>query len=203
MSPLWVPGLGRPIAEDGARFAAPADQPAFGEWLTLASRCFTTAQNLAGMGTAAGVNGSWYAANCPLAFPFILDEAVTVYQLGWVNGGTITPINIDIGVYDDSWVRKVSAGSTANSGPSTWQFVNVADTLLPRGKYYLVMCASATTANNINVFNNIGGQNALALLGAQDSATTAFPLPDPLTNMAQAATATNMPQMAMAIRALI
>lgn len=141
-------------------------------------------------GVTGSTNAPWFSANDPAAYPFRLGEAAVVTHLGWLNGSAAGG-NVDIGVYSTSWVRLVSAGSTGGSGNSAWQWVNVTDTALPAGQYYLVMSRDNTTANRCFRWANTQSDAMLAMLGTYSSATDAFPLPDPLTNMALTTTVTN------------
>ena len=180
----------------------PGELPALSEILTLASPCFSMGEVLR-TSNAQVTSQAWYAANRPAAFPFVLNEGMTVYKLGWLNGSSAAA-NVDIGIYDSAWNRKVSAGSTAQSGGNQIQEVDVADTYLPRGSYYVAMVVSDATVNRIQAYTvaSMGlGINALA--GTKDSGTTALPLPDPLTNMVVAATITNVPIIYIAGRVLL
>ena len=136
---------------------------------------------------------AWAGANDVVAIPFRLFTGMTVYQLGtWNGSGTMTD-SFDIGIYDTAWNRKVSKGGTARSGVSSAQWVDVTDTYLPPGKYYLAMSNNGTTANNSRNINGATSVGVQALLGVMDSATAAYPLPDPLTNMAAASIFTSLP----------
>jgi hypothetical protein len=153
---------------------------------------------------ASAASGStlWPSANKPIAVPFRVFVGMTVYQLGWVNGsGTMTD-SFDIGVYDASWNRKVSGGGTARGTLSTTQWVDVTDTFLQVGKYYLVGAGNGITAGQFTSYISVSGQTVTlnASLGFFDSATNAYPLPDPLTNMVACATFTGVPMMAIAAR---
>jgi hypothetical protein len=159
---------------------------------------------IANMVTATANNGStvWPSANKPVAIPFRVFVGMTVYQLGWQNGTGIMTDSFDIGVYDASFNRKVSGGGTARSGASAIQWVDVTDTFLQVGKYYLVGAGNNTTANQFTDFMSGSGWTvtANAALGFQDSATNAYPLPDPLTNMVACATFTAIPLMMIGAR---
>ncbi len=151
-------------------------------------------------GTGAS-SGAWFVANKPVAIPFRLSTYATVYQLGWRNGSGTMADSIDVGIYDTSWVRKISTGSTARSGASSVQWVNVADTALAPGDYYLVGANNGTSANNqVFLLSTASTAVLMAALGLFDSATNAVPLPDPLTNMVAAATITRIPSLLIACR---
>lgn len=145
---------------------------------------------------AGRIGAAWPSANKPVAIPFRLSQGCTVVQLGWVNGGGTMTDSVDIGIYDTGWNRLVSGGGAARSGASAWQWADVADTELSPGKYYLAMSNNGTTANNVQFFgtgSNWGQTITLAWLGCYDSATDAYPLPNPLTNMVAVATFPRMP----------
>jgi hypothetical protein len=166
-----------------------------------ASPEFGVANMIAATANGAATN-AWPSANKPVAIPFRVFIGMSVYQLGWLNGsGTMTD-GFDIGVYDASWNRKVSGGGTTRSGASTVQWVDVTDTFLPVGKYYLVGAGNGTTASQFQNYMSSSGYTAAynSFLGIQDSATNAYPLPDPLTNMVPCATFTVIPRMMMAAR---
>lgn len=145
-------------------------------------------------------SGAWVSANDPVAIPFRTSEGLVVAALGWKNGSSATTDSCDLGVYDVSWNRKVSTGGTARSGSSAWQWTDVTDTPLAAGEYYLVMSNNGTTVNNCAFINSLSSAPFMAYMGCQDSATDAYPLPDPLTNMAAAATFTRIPAVALATR---
>lgn len=137
-------------------------------------------------------SGTWASANKPCAIPVTFDTDVTVYKLGWFNGSAAGD-NVDVGIYDLLWNRKISTGSTGGVGNSVLQSVDVTDTLLPAGRYYVVISRDTTTANRHLLMNHAASAPMMALAGVKDSATNAFPLPDPLTNMVDAATFTRVP----------
>lgn len=142
------------------------------------------------------------AANDPWALPFRLSQGMVVTELltwsGSAGGG-----NVDLGIYTSAWARLVSAGSTAASASNAIQVINVTDTdLSPGVLYYLVLARDNATANRQRSWGGSLTVSQNTLAGVFDSATDAFPLPNPLTNMALAATITQIPVMGMAGRAI-
>lgn len=152
-------------------------------------------------GSSTSLSGTWTGINDPVAVPFRLSQAAIVDQLGWCNGSAAGG-NFDLGVYDSAWARLVSTGSTASASNNVWQFVDVAATsLLPNVTYYLAMSSNNTTANRLR-YHTLGNTiPAAALIGVFDSSTDAFPLPNPLTNMAAATVNSFIPVTAIALRA--
>lgn len=102
---------------------------------------------LAGLGVPLWtlVSGTSDTANKAYFYPFRITSWVTVYQvLFWV--GATSSGNIDVGVYDAQANRIVSAGSTAMSATvNTVQEINVTDTVLSPGKYFLAWAVDNTT----------------------------------------------------------
>lgn len=149
--------------------------------------------------TGATATGAWFSANDPLAVPFALANGGVVGALGWINGSSAGD-NVDVGIYDTAWNRLVSTGSIVGSGSNLWQYQDVTDVAIPPGRYYLVMARSTTTTNRQGFYATTASALVMSYMGCQDSATDAFPLPNPLTNMAAAATATRIPVMGMMFR---
>lgn len=174
---------------DGRRATVitPADLNVFG----LA----TIVDNARASGSAA-----WAAASRPLAIPFRVSAPFVVTHLGWVNGSA-PGSNHDIGIYRSDFSRVVSAGSTAGSGTSAWQWVDIADTALATGDYYLVKCVDATTGNRITTINHTADARLLTLMGVKEGSAASFALPDPLTSMGDASAFTRIPLVAMTTRA--
>jgi hypothetical protein len=111
--------------------------------------------------------------------PFTVPEPCTVYKMGWGNGAAVAG-NLDAGIYKPDGTRLVSTGSTAQSGTTTLQVVDVADTFLDRGTYYLCLDSdtSGATQKVMAVLPAAGIAQALGLLqmsAALDLATNANP----------------------------
>jgi len=91
------------------------------------------------------VNGNiTWVANLAIYVPFVLARPKLVAQMFWANAGTVGG-NSDVGVYDEGLNKIISTGSTANSGTSTLQTVNVTDTMLQAGRYWLALASDSST----------------------------------------------------------
>ena len=156
--------------------------------------------NILTMNAVGPASGAWVSANDPVAIPITLPYGAVVSELGVANGSSAGD-SVDIGIYDLSWNRMISSGSQTAAGASQIQWFDVTDTPIAPGRYYVVQVRSTVTANRVWYVNMSASNPVLAFIGAQDSATDALPLPDPLTNMAEAATATRVPIFAIAMRA--
>ena len=148
---------------------------------------------------SASANGAWVSANDPLALPITFWDPVVITQLGWVNGSAAGG-GVDFGIYDASWNRMVSTGAQTGTGNSSLQMIDVTDTPIGPGRYWAVMSRDNTTASRQLYMATTASVPLMAFLGCQDSATDAYPLPNPLTNMAVAATFTRIPNLQISTR---
>jgi hypothetical protein len=107
--------------------------------------------------------------------PFYLPIGATVRKLWWLNGATVNG-HIDVGIYREDLTRVISTGSTTQTGANVIQEVDIADTYLPPGRYYMAIVSDSATAT---LWRTTGpaGVYVKSLGTAQQTAT--FPLPDP------------------------
>lgn len=126
------------------------------------------------LGTAA--SSAWLSNNLALYYPFRLTSWATAYQLlFWV--GATSSGNIDVGIYDSQLNRIVSAGSTAMSATvNTVQEIDITDTVLSPGDYYLAGACSTTAGTVIR--STTQDENMLASVPVYQEAS-ALPLPNP------------------------
>lgn len=168
-----------------------------GRILTLAAPEFSPGPHMGYVDVNAPA-AAWFSANDPLAVPFALPVGGVVFQIGWHNGSAAGG-GIDVGIYDLAWNRLVSSGSVTGLGNSVWQWADVTDTPLARGRYYLVQSRDNTTANRIATYGIPAAAAYTALCGVQTSTTDSFPLPNPLVGMGTPTT-TVLPLLAIAFR---
>lgn len=114
---------------------------------------------------------TWPAASRAFLVPVWLDRSFIADRLGVYNG-TVVAGNFDIGIYDSTFARLVSTGAFALAGTSVIQWVNIADTTLARGWYYLAGSPSATP--NIASWGYSAGE--IRMVGGLQM-TAAHPLP--------------------------
>ena len=76
------------------------------------------------------VSAAWPSANRGIGYPFMLTQPRTALRM-WVYNGTTASGNLDAGIYDAAGNRLVRMGSTAQSGTSALQLLDIADTALP------------------------------------------------------------------------
>jgi len=72
--------------------------------------------------------------------------------------------NFDIGLYSAAGVRLVSSGSTAMSGSTTEQVVDVTDTTIGVGRYYVAVNVDNTTATLMRDANTAPWAAAVGIL---------------------------------------
>ena len=95
--------------------------------------------------SASSASAAWSVANAGYFYPFRLTARATVYQLLFFVGDTSSG-NIDMAIYDSQKNRIVSAGSTAMSATvNTIQELNITDTVLAAGDYWLAVAVDNTT----------------------------------------------------------
>ena len=117
--------------------------------------------------------GVWPAANRAIYVSVLVENPVVVTQMAvWV---TVQSGNLDVGIYSETGTRLVSAGSTVVGAAAAIQAINIADTLLAPGVYFLAMCVDNTTA----AFQRTAAGNAgiYSSFGVQQQAVGAVTLP--------------------------
>lgn len=113
------------------------------------------------------------SANRAYYIPILVPYAVVVTKLFCINGGTAGN-NFDIGIYDVAGTKIVSTGSTAQSGTSQVQTVDITDTILGPGLFYMALACNGTSAT-FAVWSS-GGTRFMNAIGAFTQ-STAFALP--------------------------
>lgn len=151
------------------------------------------------LGLSSG-SSAWAAANRAYYVPVLVRRRMVVTGIALVIGTTNTG-NIDVGIYDEDGRRIVSSGSTPAGAVSTPQIIDIADTVLPPGTYYVAVAADATTLaiNRLSVGNPL-----LRVNGVKFQSTTGFPLPATAT-MAEltGTTSSNLPDVMLLAKAVI
>lgn len=124
----------------------------------------------------APANGVYSTINFAMYFPFWVGATTNVAQF-YAEVVTASG-NIDMGIYDTSFNRLVSTGSTVSAAPLT--VVDVADYILQRGNYYLAFAADNTTISLRRLVVGAGYSRCFGFL----MQTSAFPLPATATPVA-------------------
>jgi hypothetical protein len=88
---------------------------------------------------------NFVTANLAVFIPFWTPETIVLTKMGWMNGAAVAG-NLDCGIYDEAGVKLVAIGSTAQSGTTRLQVVDIGDTTLARGRYYLALSSDTSGA---------------------------------------------------------
>ena len=135
----------------------------------------------------------WMTANTAVYVPIVVPVTCVIRRLWWANGATVNAsYNLDCGVYADAGykpgVKLIATGSTAQGTASEVQFVDVTDTTLAPGRYWLALSCSSVSAT---VFRgNVGVGRDATLYFTEASA---LPLPATATPAEPSASATVYP----------
>lgn len=137
------------------------------------------------MSGAGGNLATWPTANLAIFVPIHIWRTLTlrsfVFQRGVASG------NCDAGIYRTNFTRIISTGSVAAAGVT--QVVDVEDTVLERGQYFLALSYDNTTATTrrITLTNTWSGR----MIGMLEQ-STAFPLPSTASPAPITAAGTNL-----------
>lgn len=123
-------------------------------------------------GVTVGASAVWPVANTAIYVPFRIGEPILVRKLFWTNGSAVAG-NVDCGIYDAAGTRIISTGSTAQATTNTVQAVNITDTMLGAGVFYLALALSDGAAT---VFRDNPSIQVCRILGLLEE-TSALPLP--------------------------
>lgn len=134
------------------------------------------------VGSGTFASAVWPTSNRAYYYPFRIDHPITVLKL-WMANGAAAAGNLDIGIYSEDGTRIVSSGSTAQAGTNTLQEIDIADTVIGPGAFYLAAAMDGTTGT---AFRFSGGSSTRSLLLGYYSQVTAFPLPANATFASQA-----------------
>ena len=145
----------------------------------------------------ADASAIWPTANLAIFVPFRIAEPRIAVQLFAKNGATVSG-NIDIGIYDRTGVRLVSAGSTVQSGVNDSQEFNITDTLLGAGVFLLAVALDNITGTTFRIAPANAG--VLKQFGCAQQAT-AFALP--ATATLATITSAYLPYMGIQFRTLL
>lgn len=102
------------------------------------------------LGNPTLASAAWPSASLAIYIPFRSAIPVLVTHMLVLNGSTVNG-NVDIGIYDTAGTRLVSTGAVAQSGVSTVQSIDITDTLIGPGQFYLAMSHSSGTATTLRM----------------------------------------------------
>jgi len=158
---------------------------------------YSSATSLLGLSQGTPASTAWPSANLAIFVPVRITNTVTAYKL--VTGAGVTAAgNFDVGIYDGAGHLLIASGATAK-GNSTEHIIDIADTQLGPGLYYMAMSADGT--NNYSGHTPSGATTIplqkARLYGTLEMAA-AYPLPATATFASR--TTTFVPWIAMYLR---
>jgi hypothetical protein len=151
-------------------------------------------------GGSVPVVNNYPVANLALYVPFGVADPVTVVKLWVRTGNAVSTGNIDMGIYNPDGTKVVSMGSTGSTGIDVLQELNITDTLLIPGNYYLAINSDSSVATQ-KFMNHVIVAGGLAAAGVYQQAVGAVTLPSPATFAA--CTQTQLPWMGWSARTLV
>lgn len=126
-----------------------------------------------GLALTSVVNAAWPSANLLIGYPVRLFSPAILTKL-WIYNGTTASGNLDLGVYDARGTKIVSSGSTLQAGTSALQVIDITDTPLGPGDFYVCGAMNGITGT---VMMSTWGHNSQGYAQGQIQMVTAFPLP--------------------------
>lgn len=117
-------------------------------------------------------SATWPTANTAIYIPVRVAYPIIIAKMFWLNGGTVNG-NVDAGIYNSEGNRLVSSGSTLQATINVVQSVDITDTLLLPGLYYMALASDSVTAT----FQRLNTLTQMARSLGVYSQATAFALP--------------------------
>lgn len=77
-------------------------------------------------------------------FPFWLEVEAIAKKMAVLTGATANG-NVDVGIYDEEFNYLISSGATAQGSTNTVQELDITDTTLPPGNYWMALSLSSAT----------------------------------------------------------
>jgi len=126
-------------------------------------------------------SATWPVASTAFYMPIWLPWHYPVARVFWINGSSVTSVNVDFGIYNDDGVLIYNTTSTARAGASVVQYVTPsAPFILPPGRYYFAHSCDSITTNRGGMATSTGTVARYALAGLLQEAS-ALPLPATMT----------------------
>jgi len=118
-------------------------------------------------------SSTWASASRAIFVPFRIPRSILVLNM-WTYNGAAVGNNLDIGIYSKDGTRLVSSGSTAQAGINVIQTLDITDTLIGPGLFYMALSFDGTVST---VFRSLPGNIVFPRILGMVSMNNAFPLP--------------------------
>lgn len=137
-------------------------------------------QDTAVIGNNVFTANAWPAVNQARYAPVIVETPMLIKKMA-IQVSVTAAGNIDVGIYNEKGTRLVNAGTTAIGGAGI-QVLDVTDTWLDPGVYFLAMaCSTITTATFMTA---AASSRQVAQATGMLQQATAIPLPSTMTGIA-------------------
>jgi hypothetical protein len=121
-------------------------------------------------------SNTWPASNRVIYMPFRVAQPITIIQFLTFNGAAVSG-NLQVGVYDANGVLIVSSASTAHTGTNALQVVNVTDTRIGPGLFYMALTFDNTTSACMGFAPAALTTQMTRMLGLMEETPGSFGLP--------------------------
>lgn len=122
---------------------------------------------------SAFASAAYPVSNQATYIPFSIPWTISVTKL-WAMNGASASNNVDLGIYALDGTRIVSTGSTVRSGTNVPQAIDITDTTIGPGSYYMAIAQNGTTGS---YFATASASTFKASVMGVLSQTSAFVLP--------------------------
>ncbi len=124
---------------------------------------------------------AWTTANTAIYMPIYVEIPFLAQKIAVAVGTTDAAGHIDVGIYGEKGARLVSTGSTATGASSTLQVLDITDTWLMPGTYFVAMNSDSTTNTFAGLASTVMTVPIARSCGIQIQAVGAITLPNPAT----------------------
>lgn len=107
--------------------------------------------------TSGFASAVYVSTNRAYYFPLILPVDIVVKRFWWANGTVASTNKIQIGLYREDFTASKLGNQVTAAGASALQFDDIADTVIPAGRYYLAIWCNGTTATIVRKVPGVAG----------------------------------------------
>lgn len=130
------------------------------------------AGNIRNISAGQAASGVWSLANRAIFVPFFFPATITVKRMWVVTGATGGTDSRSIGLYREDGTQIVVSANTVAGTANQVQFIDITDTTLAPGSYYVAMSQNGVTATMFRPPHTVEQERVFAVQMA-----AAYPLP--------------------------
>jgi hypothetical protein len=121
---------------------------------------------------AINTSTTWPVTRLVMYVPILIPFRARIFQLAFHNGSAVSG-NVEVGIYDELGNKLVSSGSQTQTGVSTLQLFDIADTDIGPGVIYLASVIDNTTGTGLRAGT---AAQLLRVCGMQQQTLGAMPM---------------------------